>query len=112
MHDYILNINNETKISLDKLVNLGYNELIKNEVGDQLNPFILTEKEMELKKVLDKQVSLGYNGFIKNGIGSQPNLIRLEKKKIRTRKKVLDIELEFEYNRFIKSEGWFLAHHQ
>ena len=25
-------------------------------------------------------------------------------------KKVLDIELKFEYNEFIKSEEWFLAH--
>ena len=34
MHDYILNINNETKISLDKRLKTRYNKFIKNEVGD------------------------------------------------------------------------------
>ena len=34
MHDYRFNINNEAKISLDKLVEIEYNDGIKNEIGN------------------------------------------------------------------------------
>ena len=63
---------NQKKIKkdLDIRFNLGYDESIKNEVGNQSNPFALTERENSSKKVLDKQVSLEYNEVIKNGIGN------------------------------------------
>ena len=33
-HDYRFNINKETKISLDNWFKLGYNDGIKNEIGN------------------------------------------------------------------------------
>ena len=70
VHDCRFNTNSWAKISLDKRLRTRYNELIKNEIGGQPNPFALTEKRDGLKKALDKEFNLGYNESIKNGIGN------------------------------------------
>ena len=56
-----------SKKDLDRLVEIGYNESIKNGIGDQSNLIHLEKKkEMEFKKVLDMRLRTMYNEFIKS----------------------------------------------
>ena len=61
---------NFPKKVLDKMSGIRYNEPIKNEVGDQSNPFYLTEKRNGAQKTLDVRLRIRYNEPIKNEIGN------------------------------------------